>query len=152
MPSLAAWIAISWNAATSSAGTSSPVSPYELETICAQPLATTALSATSSVGSRQSAPPTYRMCAPGAIACTASTSRVSSPYQPSWSHFLPFRPCSLWLSGMIACENCPGDSGCDGSLIDAYVDASWKMVGDAKASMIATVADFPVVLPSTVPV
>ena len=31
----------------------------------------------------QDAAPTYVICAPGATACTASTSRVSSPYQPA---------------------------------------------------------------------
>src|SRR5690242_18753235 len=81
------------------------------------------------------------MCAPGAIAWTASTSSVSSPYQPDASHwFAPSSLCgrySFWL-------NCDAMNGCAGSLRAAYVDASEKMFGDAYESMIATVADAPV--------
>ena len=88
------------------------------------------------------------MFAPGAIACTASTSSVSSPYQPCGSCTGPFfgffapdtgRPN---VPGATTCENCPPFMvGWPCSV--AYWLASAAMVGEAYASMIATVCPLP---------
>src|SRR5262249_39706414 len=95
MPSSTALMAIWWNALTSLGAMSSPRSPYEFDAICARWLATTVLSALSRLMSRQSDAPTYRMFASGAIACTASTSSVCSPYQPAASHWSGGSSCGL---------------------------------------------------------
>ena len=69
----------------------------------------------------QSGAPTKTTLAPGAIACTASTSRVSSPYQPWGSHTSGLveavRGGTIW-------ENWPGlNSGWWCTLL--YFWASW---------------------------
>src|SRR5437870_6046637 len=76
------------------------------------------------------------MFAPGAIECTASTSSVSSPHQPCGSCLL--FSARLYVPGATTCENwLPENVGnpcrCE------YVFASCRIVGDAYASMIATV-------------
>ena len=53
---------------------------------CASSLSTTVFIASLRSASWQLLAPTYRRCAWGAVACAASTSRVSSPYQPAASH------------------------------------------------------------------
>src|SRR5215471_9420172 len=76
------------------------------------------------------------MFAAGAMPCTASTSRVSSPYQPCGSCFLF---CGRWsVPGAITCVNCELLIVGRPRLIDHWF-ASWRIVGDAYASMIATV-------------
>src|SRR6266849_6588714 len=62
--------------------------PYELLTIWARWRSTTWLRAASRSWKLLGAP-TNTMFAPGAIPCTASTSSVSSPYQPCGSCFIP---------------------------------------------------------------
>ena len=53
----------------------------------ARSVSTMAASASARSGSLQLAAATYRTFASGAMSCTDSTSRVSSPYQPAASHF-----------------------------------------------------------------
>src|SRR3954468_845361 len=89
------------------------------------------------------------MFAPGAIACTASTSRVSSPYQPCgsqgllagtlkmpfgtiWRYWLDF---NTWV----------------GSLRFEYSIASCRIVGAANASVIPTVTPRPSIPRATSP-
>lgn len=86
MPSIAP-IWKTWSYAAATAGVSlASMSPHELETMSASRLSTILFRESSSASSLQDAAPTYRMSALGATACTASTSRVSSPYQPAAPH------------------------------------------------------------------
>src|SRR5438067_7160046 len=103
--------------------------------------ATIQFSAWSSDGSWQSEAPTYRMLAPGASACTASTSSVCSPYQPAASH-LSGGSCATF-GGKTCSANCDFCSGLAGSLRLAYSAASEYSVGEANASTIATVEPAP---------
>src|SRR5215475_9430255 len=87
------------------------------------------------------------MFAPGAIECTASTSSVSSPYQPCGScttFFLLPAPDSGWwyVPGATTWLNWPPFM-VGWPCFDAYVFASVAIVGDAYASMIATVWPLP---------
>src|SRR3954470_3652628 len=76
------------------------------------------------------------MFAPGAIEWTASTSRVSSPHQPCGS-CLTFSA-RLYVPGATTCENWLALNVGIWRAIE-YVLASDRIVGDAYASMIATV-------------
>ena len=78
----------------------------------------------------------------GATACTASTSRVSSPYQPAAPHssVRVYWVGSTWL-------NCPPPYAAS-PCFAAYVAASAAMVGEAYASVIATVTPLPVARPA----
>src|SRR5882757_8918386 len=101
------------------------MSPHELETMSARWLSTTVLSASSRSLSMQEAPPTYTMFASGATACTASTSRLSSPYQPaaSQSVVLVYSLGRTWDSWPFLYALPP--------LFAAYCEASAAMVGEA---------------------
>lgn len=82
----------------------------------------------------QEAEPTYVTSAAGATACTASTSRVSSPYQPEASHSSApvFVYCEgrTWCSWLVFQDASPW--------FFAYLAASKAIVGEAYASVIAT--------------
>src|SRR5262249_16813863 len=76
------------------------------------------------------------MFAAGAMPCTASTSRVSSPYQPCGSCFWF---CGRWnVPGATTCENCPPLNVGSPRLIDHWL-ASCRIAGDADAARMATV-------------
>src|SRR6266516_7456349 len=80
------------------------------------------------------------MFAAGAMPCTASTSSVSSPYQPCGS-------CELFcgllkIPGGTTWVNCEPFIVGRPRLIDHWL-ASCRMVGDAYASMMATVCPAP---------
>src|SRR5580700_5070409 len=87
---------------------------------------------------RQFLPPAKRMFAPGAMACTDSTSSVSSPYQPCGPHI----PCSSYPPGVgVICVKCPLSDG--SPFLPDQVLASERMVGAAYASVMATVTPWP---------
>ena len=78
------------------------------------------------------------------MAWTASTSRVSSPYQPDGPHL------AAWVkSAASVCVNWPAPKA-PSPLLIAYFFVSVRIVGAAYASMMATVTPVPssVVLPS----
>ena len=84
--------------------------------------------------------PTNTTFAPGAMVWTASTSRVSSPYQPcgSWRGFSGRR----YVPGETTCVNWPAVHA-GSPWFAKYVVVSVTMVGDAYASIIATVTPRP---------
>src|SRR5690349_21491633 len=84
---------------------SAMVPPHELLTTEAPPV-TAVCSAASRLLSKQSCAPTYTMCAPGAIACTDSTSSACSAYQP-----LPPQTSALVTVDGWTLVNCDDASG-----------------------------------------
>src|SRR5450755_2705473 len=113
-------------------------SPYEFVMTSARWWSTMLRTIALRSPTEQFSAPANRMWAPGAVACTASTSRVCSPYQPLGPH----RSARLNL-GASTSLNWELASGLLGSLIEAYVCASESSVGAAYASTIATVTPEP---------
>ena len=93
----------------------------------ARPLFTMYASAWTRSESSQLPAATYRTLASGAMPCTDSTSRVSSPYQPCASHWLA--PASVYGPALY-CLNWPGPNGWSPTTVANWL-ASFLMVGDA---------------------
>ena len=93
----------------------------------ARSLSTMSASALARSESWQLPAPTYRTLASGAMPCTDSTSRVSSPYQPAASH--SFGPASVYGPALY-CLNCPAANGWSPTTVANWL-ASALIVGDA---------------------